>query len=167
MESLASEEDESAEIVTSFCISPNGKEICLATSKFAISLWDLETKQCKRVIKAHRMPILAMEFDPSGTLVATASADRTVKVWDVTKGFCTHSFSNHTDIVKVVTFHPDGDRWMLFSTSDDHTVCVYDLRESACVAQFREHVSSPSSLAVSADGYILASAGRDKVSIRS
>lgn len=117
-----------------------------------------------RTIRAHRMPILCMEYDPTGTLVATGSSDRSVRVWDITKGYCTHSFTVHTDIVKTVTFHPDPQRLQLFSTSDDNTIAMYDLRDQQCVAQFKDHFSLPTSLAFSPDGYILVSSGRDKVS---
>lgn len=149
--------------VAMFCMHPNAKEVVVATSKSLLQHVSLETKEKMRSIKAHRMPILTMDFDPTGTLVATGSADKTVKVWDILKGYCTHSFSNHTDIVKLVKFHPDPERLMLFSTSDDNTICVYDLRDSKCLATFKDHVSLPVDLAVVFDGYTLASAGRDKV----
>lgn len=146
-----------------FCMHPTAKEVVVATSKSLLQHVSLETKEKMRSIKAHRMPILTMDFDPSGTLVATGSADKTVKVWDILKGYCTHSFSNHTDVVKLVKFHPNSERLMLFSTSDDNTICVYDLRDSKCLAIFKDHVSLPVDLAVVFDGYTLASAGRDKV----
>jgi WD40 repeat protein len=117
-----------------------------------------------RTIRAHRMPILCMEYDPTGTLVATGSSDRSVRVWDIIKGYCTHSFTVHTDIVKTVVFHPDPQRLQLFSTSDDNSIAMYDLRDQQCVAQFKDHFSLPTSLTFSPDGYILVSSGRDKVS---
>jgi U3 small nucleolar RNA-associated protein 13 len=120
-----------------------------------------------RTFKAHQMPVLCMAYDPTGTLVATGSADRTIRVWDMAGGFCTHSFRDHTDIVRTVTFHPDPQRLLLISTSDDNTVRVFDLRDSKCVAVFRTHVSLPTAVAFSPDGYLMASCGRDKVKIMS
>jgi U3 small nucleolar RNA-associated protein 13 len=164
VESLLPEDDEvEQQSIATFCLSPNGKEIVVATTRFSLAHYHIDTRECQRVIKAHRMPILSMDFDHTSTLVATGSADRSVKVWDILKGYCTHSFTNHTDIVKVVRFHPDPDKLALFSSSDDNSICMFDLRTSSCIAQFRDHVSLPSSLTFTHDGSILVSSGRDKV----
>jgi U3 small nucleolar RNA-associated protein 13 len=152
------------EAITTFALHPNGKEIVVATAKFSISHYNIEDRVCTRTIRAHRMPILCMDYDPTGTLVATGSSDRSVRVWDVAKGYCTHSFSVHTDIVKTVFFHPDPNRLELFSTSDDNSIAMFDLRDQKCVAQFKDHFSLPTQVALSPDGYILISCGRDKVS---
>ena len=152
------------ETITTFCLHPNGNEIVVATEKFNIMHFQLNDRVATKTIKAHRMPILCMTYDPTGTLVATGSSDRSVRVWDITKGYCTHSFSNHTDIVKTVLFHHDPSKLQLFSTSEDNSICMYDLRDNQCIAQFRDHFSLPTQLALSHDGYILVSASRDKVS---
>eukprot|EP01039_Chlorochromonas_danica_P017173 gene17173-20422_t len=129
VESLLPEDDEvEQQSIATFCLSPNGKEIVVATTRFSLAHYHIDTRECQRVIKAHRMPILSMDFDHTSTLVATGSADRSVKVWDILKGYCTHSFTNHTDIVKVVRFHPDPDKLALFSSSDDNSICMFDLR---------------------------------------
>ena len=56
-----------------------------------------------------------MDYDASGSLVATGSADKTIRVWDISNGYCTHSFRDHSDIVHYVKFHPDPQRLQLFS----------------------------------------------------
>lgn len=159
------DDDVEHESITTFCLHPNGKEIVVATEKFNIMHYVIETKTSTKTIKAHRMPILCMSYDSTGTLVATGSSDKSVRVWDIMKGYCTHSFSKHSDVVKTVMFHPDPQQLLLFSTSEDNSICMYDLRDSQCVAQFRDHFSLPTQLALSPDGYTLVSASRDKVRI--
>jgi U3 small nucleolar RNA-associated protein 13 len=151
------------EPVATFCVHPNWKEIVLATTKFSIALWTIEDKKCLKTIKAHRMPILCMDYDQTGTLVVTGSADKHVRVWDIKKGYCTHSFTDHHDIVKSVYFHSDPKQLLLFSTSDDNTVCLFDLKKQKLVSRFTDHSSLPTRVALSSDGSILISCGRDKV----
>lgn len=154
------------EAITMFSLHPNASEIVVATEKFSLMHWDIGTKNCIKTIKAHRMPILCMDYDPTGTLVATGSADKSIRVWDILKGYCTHNFQQHSDIVRSLLFHPDPSRLELYSTSDDNTINTYDLRDNACTAQFKEHVSVPTQVALSDDGYLLASCGRDRVSFQ-
>ena len=60
---------------------------------------------CGRTIKAHQMPISALAYDPSGTLVASGSADRSIKVWDVVNGHFTHNFREQGGVIQTVAFH--------------------------------------------------------------
>lgn len=63
----------------------------------------------------------------------------------------------------MVHFHPDPHRLQLFSASEDSTLKVFDLVDSKCVADFREHMSVPTCVSFTEDGYTAASVGRDKV----
>ena len=153
------------EPVATFCVHPKWMEMVVATTKFSIVLWTLEDKKSLKTIKAHRMPILCMDYDPTGTLVVTGSADKNVRVWDIHKGYCTHSFSEHADIVKTVYFHPDPKQLLVYSTSEDNSICVCDLRKQALVSRFSEHVSLPTKVAFSSDSNLFISSGRDKVSL--
>jgi len=193
--SLDGDED-SREKVSTFCIHPSGQELVLATPAgllrhFSCRVRETATEADRRIatsvggigsgkkekswefvraIKAHTMPVLTMAYDSTGTLVATGSADRTVKVWDVGRGYCTHSFRGHTDVVQLVQFHTParagGGNLQLYSTSHDYTLKVYDLNDSSCVATHKEHLSVATAVAsasASGDEYLLASVGRDKV----
>lgn len=109
------------------------------------------------------MPILAMSYDSTGTLVATGSADRSVRVWDIEKGFCTHSFREHGDIVRFVMFHPNPNQAMLISAADDNSIRLWDLIDSKNIAVFKEHISPAKAIAISPNGYMLISGGLDQV----
>ncbi|KAF1777131.1 G-protein beta WD-40 repeat [Phytophthora cactorum] len=138
------------------CTSGKENQLVTAGRNLLLRVWDLDTFKCVRTIKAHDTPVLAMGFDPSGTLLATGGSDRTVKVFDVDKGFCTHNFV-------ATRFHPDAAQLSLVSASDDATVRVWDLYTQKQVACIQDHMSLVTSVAFSEDGYTMLSAGRDKV----
>jgi U3 small nucleolar RNA-associated protein 13 len=163
LQQLSEEDVDTNEVVTCFCMHPNGDEVVVSTMNFLLRHYKLSDKSCERVIKGHTMPVLAMAYDPTGTLIATGSADRTVRVWDVARGYCTHNFRDHTDIIQSVYFHPDPNRLLLFSCSEDKSIMIFDLIDNVSVACFKDHMSLPTGIALSPDGYIMASAGRDKV----
>ncbi|OWZ19994.1 U3 small nucleolar RNA-associated protein [Phytophthora megakarya] len=158
------EDEEAKESFVVFAVRPGKKnQLVTAGRNLLLRVWDLDTFKCVRTIKAHETPVLAMGFDPSGTLLATGGSDRTVKVFDVDKGFCTHNFRGHAGIVTLVQFHPDAAKLSLVSASDDATVRVWDLYTQKQVACIQDHMSLVTSVAFSEDGYTMLSAGRDKV----
>ncbi len=67
--------------MTSFALRPVNSvqtklQLVTASRSQQLTLWDLETGKTVRSWKAHEAPVLMMEFDPTGTLLATGSADR-------------------------------------------------------------------------------------------
>ena len=164
--SLSDKDDENREIITCFCLHPSENQIVVATQNNLLRHVDLDSKSCIRAIKFPKMPILCMNYDNSGSLVATGSSDGSVRVWDIAKGYCTHSFKDHLDVVVLVKFHPNPNQLQVFSTSEDSTIRIYDLIDSKCIMTFRDHMSVPTDISFSCDGYMMASSGRDKVSFR-
>ena len=161
------EDEDNGESIACFCVHPNGSEIVVAMQNFLLRHYNLDTKELIRSFRSHHMPVLAMDYDSTGTLVATGSADKSVRVWDVPRGYCTHSFREHNGIVNLIKFHPDPARLVLFSASDDCTLRMYDLVSSACVAVFRQHMSGPTDLSFSDCGNFMVSVARDQVNINS
>ncbi|CAL1388110.1 unnamed protein product [Linum trigynum] len=151
------------EAVTALTLSPNDKLLFSAGHSRQIRVWNLSTLKCERSWKGHDGPIMAMACHASGGLLATAGADRKVLVWDVDGHFCTHFFKGHTGVVTCIMFHPDHNRSLLLSGSDDGAVRVWDLLGKKCVATLAKHFSTVTSMAVSEDGWTLLTAGRDKV----
>uniref|UniRef100_A0A2N9H388 U3 small nucleolar RNA-associated protein 13 C-terminal domain-containing protein n=1 Tax=Fagus sylvatica TaxID=28930 RepID=A0A2N9H388_FAGSY len=160
--SIRSTIDTDSEAPTALALSPNDKLLFSAGHSRQIRVWDLSTLNCVRSWKGHDGPVMGMACHVSGGLLATAGADGKVLVWDVDGGFCTHYFKGHQGVVASVMFHPDPNKSLLFSGGADATVRVWDLLAKKCVATFRKHESAVTSMAVSEDGMILLTAGRDK-----
>ncbi|KAF5930773.1 hypothetical protein HYC85_031646 [Camellia sinensis] len=151
-----------SEPITALALSPDNTFLFSASHSRQIRVWDLSSLKCLRSWKGHEGPVMGMACDASGGLLATAGADRKVLVWDIDGGFCTHFFKGHKGVVTSIMFHPDPNRLILFSGSDDATVRVWDLATKKCIATLDKHFSAVTSMAVSEDGWSLLSAGRDK-----
>ncbi|KAL3497681.1 hypothetical protein ACH5RR_040413 [Cinchona calisaya] len=163
--SIKSSIEGDSEPVTALALSPisNSNFLFSASHSRQIRVWDLSSLKCIRSWKGHEGPIMGMACHGSGGLLATAGADRKVLVWDVDGGFCTHYFKGHKGVVTCIMFHPNPNRLLLFSGSDDTTIRIWDLTSKKCVATLEKHQSAITSLAISEDGETLLSAGRDKV----
>ncbi|KAK3020309.1 hypothetical protein RJ639_046521 [Escallonia herrerae] len=151
-----------SETVTALTLSPKDNFLFSSSQSRQIRVWDLSTLKCLRSWKGHEGPVMGMACDASGGLLATAGADGKVLVWDVDGGFCTHYFKGHKGVVTSIMFHPDPDRLILYSGSNDATVRVWDLTKKKCIATLEKHLSTVTSIAVSEDGWTLLTAGRDK-----
>ncbi|KAL5802889.1 hypothetical protein ACOSQ4_031194 [Xanthoceras sorbifolium] len=161
--SIKSTIEADSDTITALALSPNDNLLFSSGHSRQIRVWDLSTLKCLRSWKGHDGPVIGMACHASGGLLATAGADRKVLVWDVDGGFCTHFFKGHKGVVTSIIFHPDSDKNLLFSGSDDATVRVWDLLAKKCVAILERHFSTVTSLAMSEDGWTLLSSGRDKV----
>ncbi|KAL7254550.1 hypothetical protein ACSBR1_008845 [Camellia fascicularis] len=161
--SIKSSIEGDSEPITALALSPDNTFLFSSSHSRQIRVWDLSSLKCLRSWKGHEGPVMGMACDASGGLLATAGADRKVLVWDIDGGFCTHFFKGHKGVVTSIMFHPDPNRLILFSGSDDATVRVWDLATKKCIATLDKHFSAVTSMAVSEDGWSLLSAGRDKV----
>ena len=170
-----------SEAFTTFALHPDGLSVVTASRNLLVRRWILSAAptstapveiSCERSWKAvHRLPAVCMEFDATGTLVATGSGDRAIMVYDVVRGYCTHNFrgaggsGSIAGVVSAVRFSEVAGRGLqLFSCSDgDSSVRVWDLTTSTLVAQLNGHASTVSDIAFSPCGRVLLSAGRDQI----
>jgi len=111
--------------------------------------------------KGHSLPVLDMAFDESGTYIATASNDRTVRVWNAEKGFCTHNFKGHKDIVLRVFFQP-GTPLRVVSCGEGGELRAWDL-DTKVSKVLDNHMSAALGVAFSESERKMMSGGRDKV----
>ena len=150
------------ETVTSFAIHPQEPKAVTCSRNLMMRQWELKTGRCVGAWKLHhKSPVLCMDYDHTGTLVATGGSDRNVMVWDVEKGYPTHSFKGHTAIVHYLSFHPS--QLILISASDDGQLRLWGLNEQRCLSVLSEHYSAVTSVLWIEEAGRMISAGRDKV----
>uniref|UniRef100_A0A673BSD9 WD repeat and SOCS box-containing protein 1-like n=1 Tax=Sphaeramia orbicularis TaxID=375764 RepID=A0A673BSD9_9TELE len=102
------------------------------------------------------------KFGQDQLLLATGLSNGRIKIWDVYTGKLLLNLMDHTDIVRDLTFAPDGSL-MLVSASRDKTLRVWDLKDDGnMVKVLRGHQNWVYCSAFSPDSSILCSVGAGK-----
>lgn len=109
-------------------------------------------------LSGHGGTITGLDFNPGGTLLASASRDGTVRLWDVYLESELLTLTGHTDRVQDVAFSPLGDR--VASASLDGTVRLWDVN-SGLPLMTLNHGAPVSRVAFSPDGSRVAGGGEN------
>ncbi|KAF4525970.1 hypothetical protein B566_EDAN000761 [Ephemera danica] len=143
-----------------------------------IKLWDIRRKGCIFTYKGHEKPVNSLKFSPDGQWVASGGDDGCVKVntcpllcadcvltlpclqlWDLRAGKCLVQFSEHSNSVLAVQYHPH--EFLLASGSSDRTSNFWDL-ESFSLASSSDRDAGPvRCIGFSAPGDCLFAASQD------
>lgn len=57
-----------------------------------------------KTLKPHVSPVVTIEVDHTGTLVATGSADGVIKIWDIRGAYLTHTLRGHSGVISALHF---------------------------------------------------------------
>ncbi|XP_041919278.1 WD repeat and SOCS box-containing protein 1 [Alosa alosa] len=102
------------------------------------------------------------KFGQDQLLLATGLNNGRIKIWDVYTGKLLLNLMDHTDIVRDLTFAPDGSL-VLVSASRDKTLRVWDLKDDGnMVKVLRGHQNWVYDSAFSPDSSVLCSVGAGK-----
>ncbi|XP_064206094.1 WD repeat and SOCS box-containing protein 1-like [Anguilla rostrata] len=115
-----------------------------------------KTSRCVNV-EWHRF-----EFGRDQLLLATGLGSGRIKIWDVYTGQLLLNLLDHTDVVRDLSFAPDGSL-LLVSASRDRTLRVWDLKDDGnMVKVLRGHQKPVNCCAFSPDSSVLCSVGAGK-----
>ena len=143
----------------------NNAEYALSASwDKSLRLWNLKTGACFGKFLGHGKDVLATAFSPDNRHILSGGRDNKLKIWNV-KGECVYTLEKdgHTDWVSCVRFSPAVQSPVIVSGGWDNCVKVWSLSDFRCLHTLRGHTGYVTTVTVSPDGSLCASAGKDGV----
>lgn len=140
---------------TSAAVSPNGRELAVATGRVA-EVWDTRTRTVTRRLPGHDELVTDVSFSPDGRSIVTASTDGSARVWAGKRIVVLRH--PHGD-VHSAAFAPSG-RFVVTGSSD-RTARIWAIPSGHLVHELRGHESAVYDAVFSRDGRQVITGGDD------
>jgi WD40 repeat protein len=145
--------------VTSLVLDATRDRLYSTGADYAVQVWDLGRGQAIAKLQNPTQAITGLSLDPTGQYLAAASDDNRLHLWDVTFRSIVQILENPSNVRQSICFSPDG-QWLM--SGGDHGLRVWDWRSGEMVAAHFGDQSAITSLALSPDGQLLATASDDR-----
>eukprot|EP01006_Ploeotia_vitrea_P053094 TRINITY_DN67753_c9_g2_i1.p1 TRINITY_DN67753_c9_g2~~TRINITY_DN67753_c9_g2_i1.p1 ORF type:complete len:498 (+),score=242.11 TRINITY_DN67753_c9_g2_i1:194-1495(+) len=147
--------------ITRVLFHPVFNVLVSASEDSTVKMWDYESGQFERTIKAHTDAVQDVAFNTDGSLLATCSSDLSIKLWDMETYQNRKTLNGHDHNVSCVRFVP-GDANILVSASRDKTIKVWDTTTGYCTKTLQGHLEWVRQVRVSPNGELLVSCSMDQ-----
>ena len=139
--------------IAGLAVAPDGKTLASASWDRTIRLWPIGGGE-SRVLEGHNQNVNGVAFTPDGRFLVSAGYDLTVRIWPLRDGEQTQTITLAAPL-NAVAVAPDGE---LVAAGADGKLYFLS-RDGALVATVLTGPSPVISLAISADGALVAAAG--------
>ena len=144
--------------IPSLAYSPDDRFLASSSWDYTIKLWNITTESAISSFGLEGIVSYCLAFSPDGQFLATGDSDGVLRFWNPLTGKIIFSYPLHTDQISAINFFNRGKN--IISSGKDKKVKIFDLSERR-VAKVMEHENPVNTVAVSTDGTLAASAGRN------
>jgi eukaryotic-like serine/threonine-protein kinase len=143
--------------------SPDGRLVAASTGSGEIRVWETSTWTELHRLRHHAPGQVAIAFSPDGKLLVSGGADQELCLWDVGTGLKRWSQPTNPIGTCSAAFFPDGNRFVTGGGvwAAPGEVKVWDTLSGENVLTLRAHAGEVYGVAVSPDGWTVASCSHD------
>lgn len=145
-------------------VSSDGQFCLTASWDTTLRLWDLASGNTTKTFLGHSKDVLSVAFSANNTKIVSGGRDKTIRLWN-TIGECKWTVDDkkngHSSWVTSVRCSPDSNNPVFVTTGWDNTVKVWNLNSMALMHTLVKHTGFVNCVAISPDGSLCASGGKD------
>lgn len=150
---------------------PGGHLLASSDYDGNIAIWNMQqlTEPVKVIKKTgpdnptgHRAMIYALQFDPTGEVLASCSLDHNIHIWDTASWECKKILQGHTAGIISIAFNPKQPNF-LASGGDDFSIRFWDIQNNQILSKKKGTKSGVSYISLSPDEKQFAVASPDGV----
>lgn len=151
------------------CFSPDGRYLAVGGDELVISVFDIETWEIEYELRGHTGSILALDFSPNSSYLASGSGtdkvipqnagENQTRIWDMDTGEQVKVLKGHRDGVLAVKWSNEGTR--LATASDDRKIRVWEFPSGNELMNTSGHTSGVLDIDWSPDDSLLITGSRD------
>ena len=144
--------------IPSLAYSPDEKFLASSSWDYTIKLWNIATESAISSFGIEGTVAYSLAFSPDGQFLASGYSDGVLRFWNPLTGKMIFSYPLHTDQISAILFFNKGKN--IISAGKDKKVKMFDLAERRVTKVF-DHENPVNTLALSVDGVLAVSAGRN------
>ncbi|MBP5592450.1 protein kinase [bacterium] len=144
--------------IPSLAYSPDDRLLASSSWDYTIKLWNIATESAISSFGVEGTVPYSLAFSPDGQFLASGDSDGVLRFWNPLTGKIIFSYPLHTDQISAISFFNKGKS--IISSGKDKKVKIFNLSERR-VSKVFDHENPVNTVAVSADGTLAASAGRN------